>query len=129
MKVRSAHIKFEKNVKYKDLAPIFKEMYTRFLDKSGQMPEEEEVLDMLVFENMLDLERNRKPEGFNRQGKMRMIFPILQNGVEFYVYKHYNASKTNDVVKVAESLSSYLNQKGFKHQVDWDQMEVHKMRK
>jgi hypothetical protein len=129
MKVRSAHIKFERNVKYKDLAPIFKEMYTRFLDKSGQMPEDEEVLDMLVFENMLDLERNRKPEGFNRQGKMRMIFPILQNGVEFYVYKHYNASKTNDVVKVAESLSSYLNQKGFKHQVDWDQMEVHKMRK
>jgi hypothetical protein len=129
MKVRSAHIKFERDVKYKDLAPIFKEMYTRFLDKSGQMPEDEEVLDMLVFENMLDLERNRKPEGFNRQGKMRMIFPILQNGVEFYVYKHYNASKTNDVVKVAESLSSYLNQKGFKHSVDWDQMEVHKMRK
>ncbi len=129
MKVRSAHIKFERNVKYKDLAPIFEEMYTRFLDKSGQMPEEEEVLDTWIFENMNDLERNHKPEGFNRQGKMRMIFPIVNRGVEFYVYKHYNASKTNDVVKVAESLSQFLNNKGFKHSVDWDQMEIHKMRK
>jgi hypothetical protein len=129
MKVRSAHIKFERKVKYKDLVPIFEEMYTRFLDKSGQIPEDEEILSMLVHENMLDLERNRKPEGFNRQGKMRMIFPITDKGVEFYVYKHYNASKTNDVVKVAESLNSYLTQKGFKVSLDWDQMEVHKMRK
>lgn len=129
MKVRSAHIMFEKKMKYRDLSPIFEEMYIRFLDKSGQMPEEEEVLNMLVFENMMDLEKNRKPEGFNRQGKMRMIFPIREKGVEFYVYKHYNASKTNDVVKVAESLSHFLTQKGFKHTLDWDQMEIHKMRK
>jgi len=53
----------------------------------------------------------------------------VNRGVEFYVYKHYNASKTNDVVKVAESLSQFLNNKGFKHSVDWDQMEIHKMRK
>ena len=129
MKVRSAHIMFDKKMKYRDLSPIFEELYVKFLDKSDQMPEEEEVLDMLVFENVTDLEKNRKPEGFNRQGKMRMIFPIREKGVEFYVYKHYNASKTNDVVKVAESLSHFLTQKGFKHTLDWDQMEVHKMRK
>ena len=31
MKVRSGHIIFEKGVKYKDLLPIYKEMFVKFI--------------------------------------------------------------------------------------------------
>ena len=79
MKVRSGHIQFEKGVKYKDLLPVYKELYMKFLRETGQLPEEEEVTNMLIKENMIDLEKGKKPEGYNRQGRMRMIFPIIES--------------------------------------------------
>ena len=78
MKVRSGHIKFEKGVKYKDLLPIYKDLFLKFLRDTGQMPEEEEITSMLINENMMDLMKGKKPEGYNRQGRMRMIFPIME---------------------------------------------------
>ena len=33
------------------------------------MPEEEEILQMLIDLNVSDLQQNRKPEGYNRKGK------------------------------------------------------------
>ncbi|MBI5001686.1 MAG: hypothetical protein HZB92_09250 [Euryarchaeota archaeon] len=130
VKVRSGHIKFDKKVKYKDLAPVFKDMYLRFLDKSSQMPEDEEVTYMLIRENLIDLENNRKPEGFNRQGKTRMIFPIkTKGGIELYIYRYQHSTKSTDVAKVTESLSAFLTQKKLKHTVDWDDMEMHRGKK
>ena len=132
MKVRSGHIKFEKGVKYKDLIPVYKELYMKFLKETGQVPEEEEITNMLVHENMLDLEKGKKPEGYNRQGRMRMIFPIMEKNekeIEMYIYGHYHSAKSLEVARVTESISRFPKNKGFENDVDWDKMLIHKYKK
>ena len=132
MKVRSGHIIIEKGKKYQDLLPIYKDMYLKFLKETGQMPEEEEVTNMLIRENIMDLERGKKPEGYNRQGRMRMIFPIQEstkNGIEMYIYGHYHSAKSLEVARVTESISQFLKTHGFDNEVDWDNMLIHKYKK
>ena len=132
MKVRSGHIKFEKGVKYEDLLPVYSELYLKFLKETNQMPEEEEVTNMLVRENIMDLEKGKKPEGYNRQGRMRMIFPIIPKGqkeIEMYIYGHYHSAKSLEVARVTESISRFLKNKGFENDVDWDKMLIHKYKK
>ena len=132
MKVRSGHIKFEKGVNYRDLLPIYNELYTRFLKETGQMPEEEDMTQMLIRENILDLEKNKKPEGYNRQGRMRMIFPIMESNekfIEMYIYGHYHSAKSLEVARVTDSISRFLKSKGFDNDVDWDKMLIHKYKK
>ncbi|MBA3044715.1 MAG: hypothetical protein KKH41_00585 [Candidatus Thermoplasmatota archaeon] len=132
MKVRSGHIIFEKGVKYSDLLPIYKEMFVKFLRETGQLPEEEDIMTMMITENIMDLEKNKKPEGYNRQGRMRMIFPIMEKSslpIEFYIYGHYHSAKSLEVARVTESMSQYLKNKGFDNEVDWDNMLIHKYKK
>ena len=131
MKVRSGHIRFEGNVKYKDLVPIYKDLFIKFLEDTDQMPEEEEVTKMLIKENLLDLERNKKPEGYNRQGRMRLIFPMQEpkDELELYIYGHYHSAKSLEVARVTESMSRFLKSKGFENDVDWDKMLIHKYKK
>jgi hypothetical protein len=132
MKVRSGHIKFEKGINYRDLLPIYNELYTRFLKETGQMPEEEDMTQMLIRENILDLEKNKKPEGYNRQGRMRMIFPIMEPNektIEMYIYGHYHSAKSLEVARVTDSISRFLKSKGFDNDVDWDKMLIHKYKK
>ena len=131
MKVRSGHIRFEKGVEYKDFIPIFSEMYHRFLEDTAQVPDEEEVVHMMIKENLIDLVRNKKPEGYNRQGRMRMIFPIQDEteDLEVYIYGHYHSAKSLEVARVTESMSRFLKSKGFENDVDWDKMLIHKYKK
>ena len=83
MKVYSTHFILKGKEPYKHLAPIFPDMLKMFLEEIGQMHEDEEVLQMNIELNMMDLERNRKPEGYNRKGKVRMVFPM--DSKEFYL--------------------------------------------
>ena len=131
MKVRSGHITFEKGVKYKDLLPIYTELYMKFLKETVQMPEEEEITNMMIKENLIDLERGKKPEGYNRQGRMRLIFPIQPKGeaIELYIYGHYHSAKSLEVARVTDSISQFLKGKGFDNDVDWDNMLIHHYKK
>ena len=79
-----------------------------------------ESLDVLVEENLRDLRSNRKPEGYNREGVMRMIFPI-SNEVEFYVY---GRGKALEVARVTEALSRVLQKYRLKHTIEWDQLKL-----
>jgi len=123
MKVRSGHIKFDRKVQYKNLAGVFKALLLKFLEESGQNPEDPEVVAVLLEENLMDLRRNQKPEGFNREGPMRMVFPITSSGVEFYVY---GRGKTVEVARVVDSLSRVLAKHRLKHTVEWDRMALFK---
>jgi len=72
-----------KTKNYSDLVPVFERLLGTFLTVSKIMPDEQEDFDLLVRVNMRDLERNRKPEGFNRSAKNhnnRLIFPIVEPG-------------------------------------------------
>jgi len=126
MKARSGHFVFDKKVRYKDLAPVFKMMFVKFLEETGQMPAEKENVDVLVEENLRDLRKGRKPEGHNREGFMRMIFPIVPKGVQFYIYTR---AKTTETVRVAETLSRILMKHRLKHTVEWDKMVLYVDRK
>ena len=76
------------------------------------MPEEEELLQMLIELNMVDLERNRKPEGYNRKGKVRLVFPMDRK--EFYL-KTY--TKNQDLSHIADNISNMLTAAGVKFDV------------
>ena len=109
MKVYSVNFLLKGKTPYKDLAPVFPDILKMFLEESGQTPEEEEILQMLIELNMIDLERNRKPEGYNRKGKVRLVFPMDRK--EFYL-KTY--SKGQDLNRLADNISNILNSAGIK---------------
>ncbi len=117
-KVRSGHIVFDRSVTWKKLVPAFRPMYLKFLEESEQMPQDPEILMVLIEENLRDLKANRKPEGFNREGTMRMIFPISDRA-EFYLYSR---SKPTDIARVTEQLSRVLQKYRLKHAVEWDKL-------
>lgn len=118
MRARSGHIKFDKKVKWKNLVPAFKPMFLKFLEETQQLPEDMESVEVLVEENLRDLRLNRKPEGYNREGIMRMIFP-LSNDVEFYIY---GRGKTVEVARVTEQVSRVLQKYRLKHTIEWDKL-------
>lgn len=122
MKARSGHFVFDKKVRFKDLVPAFRPMFTKFLEETGQMPAEKENLEVLVEENLRDLRKNTKPEGHNRDGFMRMIFPIVPKGVQFYIYTR---AKTTETVRVTETMSRILHKYKLKHTIEWDKMALY----
>ncbi len=120
MRVHSGHIRFDRSFTWKKLVPAFRPLFLKFLEESGQMPPDPEILGVMVEENLRDLKRDRKPEGFNREGSMRMIFPISKTP-ELYVY---SKTKTTEVTRVTEQLSRVLAKYRLKHTVDWDKLLV-----
>lgn len=120
MRVRSGHIKFDKKVKWKNLASAFRPVFLKFLEETQQLPEDMESVDVLIEENLRDLRNNRKPEGYNREGVMRMIFPI-SNQIGFYVY---GRGKTIEVARVTEQMSRVLQKHRLKHTIEWDQLKL-----
>lgn len=89
---------------YRDLAPIFGEMLKSALIIADQMLEEEEFT-MIEQLNLDDLEQNRKPEGYIRKARIRMIFPMDRK--EFY-FQSYN-NKIVDLNKIRESTAAILD--------------------
>ena len=121
MKAESGHIVFKEKFRYKDLQGCFEDMMKVFLEETDQMPDEDEVLQMFLKINMMDIEKNRKPEGYNRRGRMKMIFPLTKGRKQFYIRAD---SKTAEVVKVTERLSRILKKGGVPHTVDWDKLQA-----
>jgi hypothetical protein len=112
MKISTTHFVLQGNSDYKDLAPVFPDILRTLLKEIDQVPEEEEIMQMFIDLNVADLERNRKPEGYNRKGKIRLIFPIDRK--EFYI-KTYN--KPSDLTKVSENIKEMLTSAGIKYLV------------
>jgi hypothetical protein len=106
-------------MKYRDLVPIYKDLYMKFLKETDQIEEEDERNHMLVRLNLLDLENNRKPEGHNRNCRTKMIFPITEGNVQFYIKGN---AKSQEVTKVTESISKLLDDKDIDHTLEWDKL-------
>jgi hypothetical protein len=102
-KVSSVHFILKGKTDYQDLVPVFPDILKMFLESIDQMPEEEELLQMLIELNMTDLELNRKPEGYNRKGKVRLVFPM--DSKEFYI-KTYG--KPAELRPIADRISEML---------------------
>ncbi len=109
MKVSTTHFVFDDNFEYKDLTEVFPEILKTLLIAIDQVPEEEEILQMFIELNLIDLERNLKPEGYNRKGKIRMIFPYDRK--EFYLRTY---GKSTELVKPADDIGKLLTAAGIK---------------
>ena len=119
MRSRTGHIIFPKKMKYTDLVPIYRDLYMKFLEETEQLEEEEERNHMLIRLNLLDLEKNRKPEGHNRNCRTKLIFPITDGSIQFYIKSN---AKSSEVTKVTESLSKFLGDNDINHKVEWDRL-------
>lgn len=121
MKAESGHLIFKDKFRYKDLQPVFEELMKAFLDETDQKPDEDEILQMFLRINMMDIEKNRKPEGYNRRGRMKLVFPITKGRKQFYIRAD---SKTAETIRIAERLSKILKKAGIAHSIEWDQLQT-----
>ena len=117
MKVFSTHFVLTGKSSYKDLAPVFPDILNMLLVEIEQLPEEEEIMQMYIEQNMSDLLNDRKPVGYNRKGKVRIIFPIESK--EFYI-KSYN--KGTDIVSIAEKISEILDAAKISYDINNDDL-------
>ena len=90
-----------------------------FLDETAQRNDDELFDNMLLKQNLKCLEKGQKPEGYNRNNRVRMIFPITDRSVEMYVYGYTGA---DDIVRITNRLSEYLTKMKLEHRVEWDKM-------
>ena len=112
MKATSTHFILEKGSDYKDLVQPFPEILSMLLEEIEQVPEDEEIMGMFLEQNLSDLQKNRKPEGYNRKGRIRMVFPMDRK--EFYL-KTY--SKNADLGGLSDRISKLLKDAGVKFKV------------
>ncbi len=127
MKVHSGHIYLSEKLDWKDLKKVFPEMFKLFLEESRQSFEEPNFVDILIYENMLDLDRNRKPEGFIRDGKMKMLFS-KDGGIEIKIIRD-KVVPNEDTKEVTEQISHFLTSKKIKNRVEYDKMFWIELRK
>ena len=118
-KAQSGHIVFGPKFKWKVLSPVFDDILRNFLRESGQMPPEEDIIRMFVKLNLIDLEKNRKPEGWNRRGRVRMVFPITDQP-QMYLRA---SLKSAEVVRITESISAMLKKAKIAHKVKYDDLK------
>ena len=112
MKTTSVHFVLGKGSDYKDLAPVFPEMLRILLEEIEQIPEDEEIMEMFIELNVSDLSRNRKPEGYNRKGRVRLVFPMDKK--EFYLKSH---SKNADLNSLTTKYTAILKEAKIKFEV------------
>ncbi len=125
MKIWNSHIILDKKIKWKDLDPVWGDMLRLFFEESRQFKDEPEKIDIIIHENMVDIKHNRKPEGYNREGKMRIVVP-LNDSREFYVYR---GVYSDEIRVITEKISKFLAENGIKHEVEWNDMLLYQMKK
>jgi len=125
MKIWNSHIIMEKNVKWKDLENVWEEMMRMFFEETRQFRDDPEQIDIIVEENMVDIKNNRKPEGFNRDGRMRIVVPMSDKR-EFFIYR---GVYSDEIRTITEKVSKFLAEKGIKHRVEWNDMMLYQMKK
>ncbi len=114
-----------KNHQWKDLESVWGDMLRYFFKETRQFTEEPEEVDIIVEENMIDIKHNRKPEGFNREGRMKIVVP-LSNKREFFIYR---GVYSDEIRVVTEKISKFLAERGIKHNIEWNDMKIFYMKK
>ena len=116
MRARSGHVVLGPKVHFRDLEPLFRDLFALFLEESEQTRDDPEFFEIILEENLRDLRNDRKPEGFNRDGTMRLIFPLSERK-EFYLY---GSSRNVEVPRVTQAISQFFRQHKIRHEVEWD---------
>lgn len=118
--MRSGHLRFAEGTEYSGFEEVFPALFDRFLTDTDQVPVEEGYHELLLSLNLEDIRANRKPEGYNRPGSFRMIFPLRPDGPpELIIYRNIRCIEVREVTEAASTL---LREHGLEHEVTWDHM-------
>ena len=114
-KIFTCRFIFENDFEYSDLAPIFPDILRYILKENDhlQNPEDEEVREMYIELNMQDILANRKPEGYNRKAKYRLIFPI--GAKEFNIRQL--SQKGNEIKVIGTTIGDFLSTANIKFEM------------
>lgn len=118
MKTFTCRFILKNDSEYKDLASVFPEILRYVLKENEhlQTDEETEMREMFVELNMQDIRENRKPEGYNRKAKYRLVFPIGKK--EFYVRQF--AQKPNDIKRIGNAIDQFLATANIDYEMRYD---------
>lgn len=116
---RSAHFIFDKDVQYRDLARMYPELFRTFLQETGQMPEDPDLVEVWLERDMKEIKKNKKPEGYLKQNATKLVFPIRDDYVEFYIY---NTARNQTIPEVAEKLEKIIKKEGLPYTLKTDIM-------
>lgn len=128
MKAYSGHIIFNDKITWKSLEKIYPELFDLFIKEAGIQQTEMNIPHIVLQENMIDIKNDRKPEGYNREGKLRFYFTENDNVKQMVIVRD-KAVPTEDVREVTEKISKFLSSKKIKHDVDWDKLYLIEMRR
>ena len=124
MKIWNSHFILKKQ-QWKELDGVWEDMLRYFFKETRQFVDDPETAEIIIEENRIDIKNNRKPEGFNREGRMRIVVP-LSGKIEFFVYR---GVYSDEVRVITEKLSKFLAEKGIKHNIEWNDMRIFYMKK
>ncbi len=127
MKAYSGHILFDNKLQWKDLGKIYPDLFRLFINEAKILEMEINLPEVVLFENMLDIKKNRKPEGYNREGKLRFYF--IENERKELIVVRDKAVPCEETRYVTEKLSKFLSSKRIKHNVEWDKMFLIELRR
>ncbi len=114
----SGHIVFKKGFKWKDLEEVFPELLRLFMEGSRQY--EDEMYRIYLDLNMRDIKADRKPEGYLRGSKMKMVFPLTKTP-QMYFHRGVHSA---EIVKITEKVSNFLARRGINHEVKWNELRI-----
>lgn len=124
MKNWSGHIIFPEKFEWKQLEKSFRGLLELFFNETGEMEDEPDHKEVIILLNLQDIKNNRKPEGYTRESKLRMIFPLYRK--EITILSPLPETYVRDVT---EAISKYLISNKIRHVLEFDQMKYIAYRK
>ncbi|MFO8109584.1 MAG: hypothetical protein R6U17_03545 [Thermoplasmata archaeon] len=120
---RNCLFRFPEDMEYRDLVPVFPELFDLFMRISDQYPEDsgKEYMETLIRLNLRDLSKNNKPIGHNREARYRMVFPLETDRVEFFVYPRISEEESN-IEDICKKLGDFFEERDIEQEQIWDQM-------
>lgn len=127
MKAYSGHIVFNDKFTWKSLEKVYPELFNLFINEAKIVPGEINSPQVVLYENLIDIRKGRKPEGYNREGKLRFYF--IENEKKEMVIVRDKAIPADEVREVTEKVSKFLSSRKIKHNVEWDKLYLIEMRR
>ncbi|MFP3255501.1 MAG: hypothetical protein RXP30_03615 [Thermoplasmata archaeon] len=127
MKAHSGHIIFDGKFSWKSLEKIYPDLFKLFVKEARLLPGDMNIPDIVLYENMNDIKKGRKPEGYNREGKLRFYF--VENENKEMVIVRDKAVPCEETREVTEKISKFLSEKKIKHRVEFDKLYMIELRR
>ncbi|MGC8598610.1 MAG: hypothetical protein ACP5LL_02505 [Thermoplasmata archaeon] len=127
MKAHSGHIIFDGKFTWKNLEKIYPELFNLFVKEAKLIVGDMNIPEVVLHENLIDIKKGRKPEGYNREGKLRFFF--VENDNKEMVIVRDKAVPCEETREVTEKISKFLNEKKIKHRVEFDRLYMIELRR